>query len=40
MKKDLHPAYEPVQVSCSCGNNFETRYTLGKNELHIDVWCE
>jgi large subunit ribosomal protein L31 len=31
MKKDIHPAYDVVQVSCSCGNAFETRSTAGKD---------
>ncbi|MDZ4304084.1 MAG: 50S ribosomal protein L31, partial [Pseudomonas sp.] len=25
MKADIHPAYETIQVTCSCGNKFETR---------------
>lgn len=37
MKADIHPAYEEINVTCSCGNTFKTRSTLGKPELHIDV---
>ncbi|HGX92289.1 MAG TPA: 50S ribosomal protein L31 [Candidatus Tenderia sp.] len=37
MKADIHPAYNEVDVTCSCGNEFKTRSTLGKPELHIDV---
>ena len=37
MKADIHPAYNEVEVTCSCGNVFKTRSTLGKPELHIDV---
>jgi len=37
MKQDLHPAYQPVKITCSCGNAFETRSTLGEDELHIEV---
>ncbi|MFC1749212.1 50S ribosomal protein L31 [Pseudomonadota bacterium] len=37
MKADIHPAYNEVKVTCSCGNTFETRSTLGKEELHLDV---
>lgn len=37
MKADIHPAYENVEVTCSCGETFTTRSTLGKNDLHIDV---
>ena len=36
MKPEIHPAYTPVIVSCSCGNTFQTRSTLGK-DLHIEV---
>jgi large subunit ribosomal protein L31 len=37
MKKDIHPLYEEVTVSCRCGNTFQTRSTVGKKELHIEV---
>ena len=37
MKPDIHPEYKMVSVTCSCGNNFETRSTLGEEQLHIDV---
>jgi len=36
MKADIHPNYEVVAVTCSCGNKFETRSTLGST-LAIDV---
>ncbi|MDH5435598.1 MAG: 50S ribosomal protein L31 [Gammaproteobacteria bacterium] len=36
MKPEIHPAYEDISVTCSCGEAFQTRSTLGK-ELHIDV---
>ncbi len=36
MKPDIHPNYSEITVSCSCGESFNTRSTLGK-ELHIDV---
>ena len=36
MKADIHPAYEDVTVSCSCGNSFQTRSTVGK-DLNIEV---
>jgi large subunit ribosomal protein L31 len=36
MKADIHPNYVDVAVTCSCGNNFTTRSTLGK-ALHVDV---
>ena len=37
MKPDIHPSYEPVKVTCSCGNSFETRSTLGEPALAIEV---
>jgi large subunit ribosomal protein L31 len=37
MKTDIHPKYAAVQVTCSCGNSFETRSTLGKPALHVEV---
>jgi large subunit ribosomal protein L31 len=35
MKDGIHPAYQLVNVSCACGNKFETRST--RNELQVDV---
>jgi large subunit ribosomal protein L31 len=37
MKPDTHPNYDAVKVVCSCGNEFETRSTIGKPELSIEV---
>ena len=36
MKKDLHPNYPEVNVTCSCGNTFKTQSTVGK-DLTIEV---
>ena len=36
MKSDIHPAYEAITVTCSCGASFETRSTVGK-DLNIEV---
>lgn len=36
MKDNIHPNYEVVAVTCSCGSQFETRSTLAK-PLSIDV---
>lgn len=36
MKKDIHPKYESIKVTCSCGNEFNTRSTLCE-DLHVDV---
>ena len=37
MKADIHPEYKEVNVTCSCGNSFQTRSTLGKSELQVEV---
>ena len=37
MKADIHPRYGDLKVVCSCGNEFVTRSTLGKEELHVEV---
>jgi large subunit ribosomal protein L31 len=37
MKENIHPAYAPVNVQCSCGNKFTTRSTVGKDSLLIEV---
>ena len=36
MKADIHPKYNEVQVTCSCGEAFTTRSTIGK-PLHVEV---
>lgn len=36
MKPEIHPNYEAISVTCSCGNTFATRSTLGK-DLSVDV---
>ncbi|MEJ2143175.1 MAG: 50S ribosomal protein L31 [Gammaproteobacteria bacterium] len=36
MKADIHPSYDDITVSCSCGNSFQTRSTSGK-DLTIEV---
>ncbi len=36
MKAGIHPEYQDVTVTCSCGNSFVTRSTADK-ELHIEV---
>lgn len=40
MKADIHPEYKEVAVTCSCGNKFSTRSTLGKADLHVEVCSE
>ena len=36
MKADTHPASDTVKVTCSCGETFETRSTVGQ-DLSIEV---
>lgn len=37
MKPAIHPDYHEVNVTCACGNTFQTRSTYHSQELHIDV---
>lgn len=36
MKASVHPDYEIINVTCSCGHSFETRSTICK-DLAIEV---
>ena len=36
MKEDIHPKYSEITVTCTCGNSFQTRSTLGSN-LEVEV---
>ncbi len=36
MKKEIHPKYNEMTVTCACGSVFETRSTMG-DELHIEI---
>lgn len=36
MKKEIHPKYEKVTVTCSCGNTFETKST-SKNIEKVEI---
>jgi large subunit ribosomal protein L31 len=36
MKESIHPDYAEISVSCSCGNVFKTRSTVGR-DLQVDV---
>lgn len=35
MKKAIHPEYTTAQVTCACGNKFETRST--KPEINVEI---
>ena len=38
MKADIHPQYNTIKVTCTCGNTFETRSTYKKNkELRLEI---
>ena len=36
MKAEIHPTYAEIKITCSCGNAFTTRSTLGQ-DLHVEV---
>ncbi len=38
MKDKIHPKYEKVTFTCSCGNKIETSATIGST--HIDICNE
>jgi large subunit ribosomal protein L31 len=40
MKADIHPSYNEVKVTCSCGSVFTTRSTMSKSEYHVEVCSE
>ena len=35
MKKDIHPKYNDVTITCACGNTIKTRST--KEDIHLDI---
>jgi len=39
MKKDIHPEYKLGTVTCSCGNTFQTRTTVGDLKVEICSKC-
>jgi len=39
MKSDIHPRYQAMKATCSCGNVFNTRSTICKDIL-VDVCSE
>jgi len=36
MKAGIHPDYKLINVTCTCGNKFETRSTIGQ-DLQVEV---
>ncbi|MBE9515352.1 MAG: 50S ribosomal protein L31 [Proteobacteria bacterium] len=39
MKADIHPKYDDIKVTCTCGSSFTTRSTLGE-DLTVEVCSE
>ena len=39
MRADIHPQYQIVQITCVCGNSFETRST-SRELAKIDICSE
>lgn len=39
MRANIHPQYQPTQVTCVCGNSFETRSTSGEL-FKVDICSE
>ena len=39
MKKNIHPKYDKITVTCACGNSFETRSTKSKLNAEICSSC-
>lgn len=39
MRAEIHPKYDTISVTCSCGNKFETKSTnvAKSKDLHLDV---
>jgi len=36
MKAGIHPDYKEITVTCTCGNKFQTRSTIGQ-DLQVEV---
>ena len=37
MKAAIHPVYRQTRIVCVCGNVIETRSTVDKDELHVEI---
>ncbi len=40
MKADIHPNYHEITVTCSCGSIFNTKSTMAKDALSVEVCSE
>ena len=36
MQENVHPSYQQIEVTCSCGNLFKTGSTLN-HDLHLEI---
>jgi len=39
LKKEIHPNYRIATVTCSCGNTFQTKTTVGDLKVEICSKC-
>lgn len=39
MKPEIHPAYEPISVTCACGANYQTKSTRESYGVDICSAC-
>lgn len=39
MKPEIHPEYTEINVTCACGNSFQTRSTMGET-LSVEICSE
>jgi len=37
VKAEIHPIYNEITVTCSCGNTFQTRSTIKNDAIAVDV---
>ena len=37
MKADIHPEYKQINVTCACGETFQTGSTLNE-DLHVEIY--
>ena len=39
MKKEIHPKYEEITITCACGATYKTRSTAGDYNVEICSSC-
>ncbi|NNM60147.1 MAG: 50S ribosomal protein L31 [Legionellales bacterium] len=37
MQTEIHPKYIHVDLTCSCGNTFDSNWTSSKTEYHLEA---